>query len=140
VKKLLIDTSVLLDILLDRKPHVEGSAAIWAVIESRKAAGYIAAHAVTTVYYLVQRELGAEGARLVVDAILKILAVAAVDGLVIQDALRLPLADFENSVTVSAAHIAECDCIVTRNLKDYRRSHFPCLTPESAVAILASTS
>ena len=140
VKRLLIDTNVVLDILLDRQPHVEASAAIWSVIEAGKAAGFIAAHAVTTVYYLAQRELGANGARRVVDAILRVLVVAAVDGSVIQDALAVPLADFEDAVTVSAVHSAGCDYIVTRNLKDYRRSHVPCLTPESAVAILASGS
>ena len=39
MRKILFDTNVILDVLLDRKPHVESSAAVWAAIETGKAEG-----------------------------------------------------------------------------------------------------
>ena len=102
--KLLIDTDVVLDILLDRRPHVAGSAAIWAAVETGKAQGWIAAHSVTTVHYLVRREKSGPEARRIIESLLSVLEVALVDGAVVQNALRLPMVDFEDAVTAAAAH------------------------------------
>jgi hypothetical protein len=39
MKKLLLDINVILDILLDRKPHVVASSQIWAAIETGRVKG-----------------------------------------------------------------------------------------------------
>ena len=49
MKRALFDVNVVLDVLLDRKPHVEASAAAWAAVETGAAQGLLAAHAVTTI-------------------------------------------------------------------------------------------
>jgi len=59
MKTVLVDVDVILDVLLDRKPHAEASAAMWAAVETGLAAGLISGHAVTTIHYLVRKELGA---------------------------------------------------------------------------------
>ena len=65
----------------------------------------LAAHAVTTIHYLVQKELGTVKTRHVIAAILKVFEVAAVNGAVIQEALEWPLSDFEDAVTAAAARV-----------------------------------
>ena len=135
--KLLIDTDVVLDILLDRHPHVEGSAAVWAIVERRKAQGWIAAHSVTTVHYLVRRERNGAEARRTIESLLSVLDVALVDSAIIQNALRLSMVDFEDAVTAAAAQAVGCDYIVTRNTKDYTRSPIQSMMPESMVAVLS---
>ena len=47
MKRVLFDTNVVLDVLLDRQPYVEASAAAWAAVETGVAEGMLAAHAVT---------------------------------------------------------------------------------------------
>ena len=59
MKRVLVDINVVLDVLLDRQPHVEGSAAVWAAIETGSSEGLLAAHVVTTIHYLIRKELGA---------------------------------------------------------------------------------
>ncbi len=60
--RILIDTNIVLDVLLDRSPYVEASAAVWAAVETGNAEGLLAAHAATTIYYLLQKEMvGREG-------------------------------------------------------------------------------
>ncbi len=137
MKRVLVDVNVALDVLLERQPHVEGSAAVWAAIETGSSEGLLAAHAVTTIHYLIRKDLGAVQARRIVSAMLKVFPVATVDGQVIQDALDLPLPDFEDSVTVAAALSAGCDYIVTRDPKGFRGSPVRWLTPEAAVPLLA---
>src|ERR1700691_5966467 len=107
MKRILVDTNVVLDVLLDRQPHAERSAAIWKAIETGTSEGLLTAHAITTLHYLIQKELGATKARRVISEILRVFRVAAVDGSVIEEALRLSLADFEDAVTAAAARVSE---------------------------------
>jgi predicted nucleic acid-binding protein len=138
MRRVLFDTNVVLDILLDRQPYVAASASAWAAVETGIAEGMLAAHAVTTIHYLVRKEKGNVKARRIVSAILRVFGVAAVDGAVLQEALQLPCSDFEDAVTAAAARLAGCDCIVTRDPKGFRGSPVRALTPEAVVPLLDS--
>ena len=58
MRRVLIDLNVVIDVLLDRAPHAEASAALWAAIETGEAEGLLAAHCVTTLHYLASRAGG----------------------------------------------------------------------------------
>jgi predicted nucleic acid-binding protein len=135
MKRILLDTNIVLDVLLDRHPHVEASLAVWAAVEADLSQGLLAGHAVTTIHYLLRKEMGNAKATRVVSAILRIFGVAAVDSGVLHAALQLPFADFEDAVTASAARMAGCDCIVTRDPKGFRSSPVRCLTPEAVIPL-----
>ena len=60
MKKILFDTNVVLDVLLDRQPYGEASASVWASVETGISVGMLAAHSVTTIHYLVRKEKGNE--------------------------------------------------------------------------------
>ena len=136
MRRVLFDVNVVLDVLLDRRPFVKGSAAAWAAIETGASEGLLAAHAVTTIHYLVRKEMGTTGARRIISAILRVFDVAAVDGAVIQEALQLSFSDFEDAVTAAAARLAGCDYIVTRDPKGFRGSPVRSLTPEAVTPLL----
>jgi predicted nucleic acid-binding protein len=136
MKRILVDTNVILDVLLDRHPHAESSADIWTAIETGQSEGLLAAHAITTIHYLIQRELGATKAKRLISEIMRVFRVAAVDNAVVEAALRLPLADFEDAVTAAAARSAECDYIVTRDPRGFRGSPVRPLAPEAALPLL----
>jgi predicted nucleic acid-binding protein len=136
MRRFLFDTNVVLDVLLDRQPHAEASAVVWEAVETGGGEGMLAAHAVTTIHYLVRKETGAVKARQVVSAVLRVFAVAAVDGAVVHEALQLPFSDFEDAVTAAAARAAGCECIVTRDPKGFRGSPVRALTPEAAAPLL----
>jgi predicted nucleic acid-binding protein len=139
MKRLLVDTNVALDVLLDRQPHAESSTAIWAAAETGPVEGFLAAHAITTIHYLIEREVGSVKAKQLIALILRVFRVATVDSTVIEQALRLPVADFEDAVTAAAARGSECEYIVTRDPKGFRGSPVRVLAPEAALAILALT-
>jgi predicted nucleic acid-binding protein len=135
MKRILFDANVILDVLLDRSPHAGASAAAWAAVETGVAEGLLAAHAVTTIHYLVRREAGAAKAKGIISATLRVFGVAAVDGGVIQEALRLSGSDFEDALTAAAARLAGCDYIVSRDPKGFRGSPVRALTPEAAIPL-----
>lgn len=140
MRRVLLDVSVVLDVLLDRRPFADASAAVWAAIEQGKAEGLLAAHAVTTIHYLNARAVGARMAGDTTDALLGVFDVAPVDGVVLRAALGLGWKDFEDAVTASAARRSKCDALVTRNPRDFSRSPVRVLTPAEARAWIAATA
>jgi len=137
MRRILFDTNIVLDILLDRQPYVEASAAAWAAVETGIAEGMLAAHAVTTIHYLVRKELGDIKTRRIISAILRVFGIATVDARVVQEALQLPFSDFEDAVTAAAARSAGCEFIVTRDPKGFRGSPVRRLTPEAIIPLLS---
>jgi predicted nucleic acid-binding protein len=138
MKRILVDVNVILDVLLERKPFAEASAAVWAAIETGRVEGLLSAHAVTTIHYLVRKEKGVAGTKRTLSEILRVFGVATVDGAVIQEALQLPCPDFEDAVTAAAARGAGCASVVTRDPKGFRGSLVQALTPEMAVALMST--
>ena len=136
MKRILLDVNVVLDVLLDRKPHASASEAVWAAVEAGIAEGLVSAHAITTIHYLARKDVGPARAREILSAILKVFRIAPIDALVIQEALQLPSPDFEDAVTAAAARRAGCDHIVTRDPRGFRGSPVRSLTPEMAIQVL----
>jgi predicted nucleic acid-binding protein len=121
VKRLLLDLNIVLDVVLDRAESAS-AARLWAALERGKGRGYIPAHGVTTIFYLVSRAQGPAFARRATDGILRTFAVAAVDEKVLKRALSLGWPDFEDAVCASAAEFCRCDAIVTRDPKGFVES------------------
>jgi predicted nucleic acid-binding protein len=137
MKRVLIDTNLVLDVLLGREPHLAASAAVWDAVESGGAEGYLAAHAITTIHYLAQKQLGTRRAKRVIASLLQVFGVAAVAGDVLRDALQHEAPDFEGAVAAAAARAAGCEAIITRDPKGFRSAGLPVLTPEAATPLLA---
>jgi len=135
VKRLLLDLNILLDVVLDRA-EAAGAARLWAALERGKGRGFVPAHGVTTIFYLVSRAQGAAFARRATDGILRTFAVASVDEKVLRRALSLGWPDFEDAVCASAAEICGCDAIVTRDPKGFVDSPVRIIDSPTALAWL----
>ena len=68
--KVLIDTNIVLDLLLEREPFVEDAIALFEMVEMSRIQGYIAATTVTNVFYIVRKAQGRDTALLSVSRIL----------------------------------------------------------------------
>lgn len=121
MKRLLLDLNIVLDVVLGRA-EAASAGRLWAALEMGKGRGYIPAHGVTTIFYLVSRAQGAAFARRATDGILRTFAVASVDEKVLRRALSLGWPDFEDAVCASAAELCGCDAIVTRDPKGFVES------------------
>jgi predicted nucleic acid-binding protein len=136
VTRLLFDLNVVLDVLFDRRPHVEAAAGLWAAVERGDVEGVIAAHGVTTLHYLAARTMTEVFARRCVSDVLTVFAVAPVDAAVLRDALSLEFSDFEDAVCAAAASATGCQAIVTRDRRGFKKARVPALTPAEALAIV----
>ena len=134
--RVLVDLNLILDVLLDRPPHADAAAALWACIESGRAEGRISAHAVTTLHYLAGRARDRRFADRCVSDVLSVLSVAAVDDRVVRDALGLGWPDFEDAVCAGAAMAAGCHIIATRDPRGFRGAPLTVLDATAAVALI----
>jgi predicted nucleic acid-binding protein len=130
MKRVLYDINVLLDVLLMREPFLADSASALDAVGQGQVEGYIAGHAVTTLFYLLQRELGMAKSRQVLAGLLTKMRVAPVTDAGIRQALNNSFKDFEDGVTYAAAQEAEVSVIVTRNVNDFTKGIIPAVLPE----------
>lgn len=122
--KVLIDTDVLLDVALNRTEFVEDSAAVLRWAEAGGEA-CIAWHSVAKCAYLLKND-----GRDFLNGLLEIVAVASVGEKDAKFALQLPLKDLDDALQVAAATAWGVDCIITRNIKDYKKSPLKVMTPK----------
>ena len=134
--KVLIDLNVILDVLQPREPFYDTSARVLAAAETGLVEGWVAAHSLTTLFYLLARYQSAEQARVALTDLLTLLSVAAVDHEVIEQALNLPYPDFEDAVQMMAAVRSGARYVVTRNVRDYGLGPLPVLKPAELLALL----
>ena len=132
--KVLLDTNVVLDVLLDRKPHVADAARIFRMVEEGRATGLLCATTLTTLDYLLTQSLGRSDARPILARLLRLFEIAPVTRTVIEGALRSEMADFEDAVLVQAARQAGADAVITRNVRDFAKAACPVFDPRQFLA------
>ncbi|MCD6175565.1 MAG: PIN domain-containing protein [Planctomycetes bacterium] len=136
--KVLFDTNIILDVLLDRKPFAEHASFLLSKVERSEINGFICATTVTTIHYLLSKHLDREKARISINSIVGLFEVASVNRIVIESALKSKFTDFEDSVLHESARHAGVEYIITRNIKDFKRSKIPVFTPTEFLSILES--
>ena len=135
-KYILIDLNILLDVLQKREPFYEAAADLLAAVETGKVVGYVAAHSITTLFYLIQKDRGISEARAMITNLLQFIKIAPVDQATIEQALNLDYSDFEDGVQMMAAVQCKVNYLVTRNVKDYRPALLPVLQPVDFLATI----
>ena len=131
--RLFLDTNVVLDVLAAREPHWKASARVLAAIDKPRVVGLVAAHSITTIYYLLSKHLTRTRARAAVVELLGLVQTAAVDHEVLLHALSLGWNDFEDAVQAAAALGSKATHLITRNPRDFARLTIPVLSPEEFV-------
>ena len=97
--RVLFDTDVLLDVLLEREPHVEVAEKLVALVDNRRIEGLICATAATTLHYVGAKVLGRKAVCEHLNTLLGFFDIAAVDRDVLQRALDANgFTDYEDAV------------------------------------------
>ena len=133
MKPLLIDLTVILDVILERAPGVEPASALWAAIERGRGRGLIPAHGLTPVLYLLEKARDAAFARSGVERLISVFGIAPIDDNVVRRALVLGWPDFEDAVCAAAAEANGCEAIVTRDPDGFPDSPVPVVDPAGAL-------
>jgi predicted nucleic acid-binding protein len=134
--QILFDLNIILDVLQERKEFYDFSARLLAYAETGAIQGWLAAHSITTLFYLIAKDKSSEQARVTLTSVLQFLKIAAVDQNTIEQALNLPYRDFEDAVQMVAALQIHANYLVTRNARDYLPAPMEVIQPVELLAIL----
>ena len=121
--RVLFDTNVILDFLLDRKPFDDDSfdAVKKTIFNGDKA--YISSNSITDIYYLIHREYKKkENCLKPIKSLFNIFYIAEVNEKSIELAISSKLKDFEDAVLDSVGYQLQVDYIITRNKNDFKDS------------------
>ncbi|MCP4668169.1 MAG: PIN domain-containing protein [Deltaproteobacteria bacterium] len=134
--RVLFDTNVVLDLLLDREPFSTLAAQLFSRVEAGRISGYVCATTVTTVHYLASKAVGTERALLQINDVLTLFEIAPVNRAVLESALASKFADFEDAVLHEAALHVDAVGIVTRDPHGFKRAEIPVYSPQELAQIL----
>ena len=120
--RVLVDTNVVLDVLLERRPFSEAAAQVFALVEESRIEGFLCATTLTTVDDLLGQALAPAKAREALQRLLNLFEIAPVNRPVLEQALRSGIAAFEDAVLEQAGRLVAVDAITTRNVRDFGKS------------------
>ena len=136
MEQVFIDTDVIIDFFIDRKPFSEKAAEIFSYSELGKIKGYVSSLSFSNVFYIVRKLEGRKKAIGSLEQLEKIITILPVDGRIVRQALISEIQDFEDALQNYCALSGGVKAIVTRNIKDYSKSSLAIHTPESYLKII----
>jgi len=136
--KILFDTNVILDVLLNRKPFVELSANLVSSVENKTIEGYLCATTITTLDYLISKSRNRETAKIEIQKLLTLFQIADVNSTVLTMAINSGFTDFEDAVQYFSGKCSNIDGLVSRNTKDYKKAVLPIYTPDELWSIIST--
>ncbi len=128
VLRVLLDTNIVLDWLLDRAPWADEAAPLWQARDIGHVIAYLPASALTDIFYIARRQVGAAAALAGVDRCLA-LEIVPVEKTTVLRARTLLGSDFEDNVGMACAEAARLDFIITRDPNDFRHSPVTAIAP-----------
>jgi predicted nucleic acid-binding protein len=134
--KIVFDTNVVLDVLLNREPYAGVAVSLFAAVERGTMQGFLCATTITTVDYLVAKAKDRRMAKQATQHLLHLFSIAEVNHSILQAAIASSFEDFEDAVLYEAGCYAAVDGFVTRNIKDFKKAERPVYSPNELWAII----
>jgi len=129
MKKIFIDTNVLIDLIDKRVPYYNDVAIISTLAEQLQLRIAASSLSFVNTYYVLSKKLDN---KLVINSLMKyrlICEVSNIDKIIIDKSLISNFNDFEDAVQHYSALYDKCDILITRNKKDFKNSEIPVMTP-----------
>ncbi len=131
MKKIFVDTNIIVDLIADRRPHSKFAIALFEKAETEKVKLYASSHSFATTHYLLKKYVDEKNLRLILLGLLEYVNIISVDEHIIKRGLKSKHKDFEDSIQIlSALSIDKMDCIVTRDLKDFKDVGISVFSPD----------
>ncbi len=134
---ILIDTNVIMDFLIQREPYAQDAIKIVNLCYTKKLNGYLAAHTISNLFYILRKELSGSQRREVLGALCTIFGIVGIDKIKIFSALQNEaFDDFEDCLQEECALEIGADYIITRNPLDFVNSRTAVIEPKDFLELI----
>jgi predicted nucleic acid-binding protein len=116
---------VILDISIKREMDIKEAVKIINFVEEGLYDGYTSSIIVANTYYVQRKFIGHEMSINFLKNLRLLLNILNVNDQIIQKALESEFKDFEDGIQYYTAMENDMDCIITRNVNDYKLSRIP---------------
>lgn len=124
--RVLIDTNIVLDFLLQREPFFQDAERLFQLISSGQVVGYVTATTLTDIFYIARKHTrSVEQARQAIAETLTVMVICPVNRSVVESAFNSGFVDFEDAVQIFCAVAQALDTITTRDVKGFLNSPIP---------------
>lgn len=130
MRSLLIDTNIILDLLAKRDPFYDFAAEIFSLADTNKIELYTSSISIINTNYILSKILSEKEAREILRKFRILVKVLSCDEKIIDLGLNSSFKDYEDAVQYFTAIENQMDGILTRNVKDFKSSKIPVMTPE----------
>jgi len=130
MKKIFLDTDVILDLILEREPYYFGSMIVFEKAENKEINLYASATCFTNLFYILRKSYNYLQVYKMLNKLIISLNILSVDSKIISFALQSGVPDFEDSVQYYTALNNNMEIILTRNTKNYKTSVIPVMTAD----------
>jgi|SRR5574344_1643742 predicted nucleic acid-binding protein len=131
MKKLLLDTNIIIDLLSERQPFYSEAARIFTLADKNEIQISVSALSIATTNYILLQSKKSDEAKQILRKLKLIVQVLSLDDKIVELALNdSDFKDFEDGLQYYTAVENGLDAIVTRNLKDFRKSKIPVMTAD----------
>ncbi len=129
MSKVMIDTNVWVDVILNRPDFVEDSRGALMICLEEGDEVMIAATSLKDIFYFAAKSAGTDAGYRAVELILDIAELAQVDGVVCREALSLERPDYEDGIVSACIAAERADAIVSRDANSFSALDVPKYSP-----------
>lgn len=127
--RVLIDTNIALDFLLQREPFFQDAELLFQEISSNRIFGYVTATTITDIFYISHRQTRSiEQARQAISDILTVMIICPVNQSILESAFRSGVDDFEDAIQIACAVSQDLEAILSRDQQGFLSSPIPVLS------------
>lgn len=138
VDKIFIDTDVIIDLLTDREPHAQFSSELIGLCDSGDLLGCTSSLVINNVHYVCRKVVGDKKAKVLINELLEVFDILPVSKQQLQNALKSKITDFEDAIQHEVAlSDNKVKAIITRNIKDFKKSNVPVFSPDSYLRLIS---
>jgi|SRR3990170_148961 len=131
MKKLLLDTNIVIDLLAKREPDYADAAQIFSLGDKRQLQLSVSALTIANTNYLLLKLKPHDEVKSILRKFKLLVNVISMDDRVINLALNdKDFRDFEDGLQYFSAIENDQDIVITRNLRDYKNAKIPVMTAE----------
>ena len=137
MKKLFVDTNIVIDLLSRREPHFLEAAALFSMADKKQIKITVSSLTIANTNYALMRQMDGRKAKSILRKLRLITGVLPLNEKIIDLALNdETMPDFEDALQYFIALENAQDIIITRNLKDFRSSRLPVMTANQFINVL----
>ena len=137
MKKIFVDTNILLDLLFQRRGFFLDAKRLFNYSKSRNIDIFISAISINTIYYLLQKKFTKEHSKHLLEYIYDIIDILPFDENIIFLAHQSSFKDLEDGFQYFTAKEHHIPLLITRNIKDFAVEDLSVLSPQQFLEIMA---